>query len=85
MKFDPISPHHKFMLKHDENGVVDGVSEEDATPWEDLGPVPPDYNPPGTILFDKTFPGKPIRLVKEQHNPTCWYVIVGGRAYRICQ
>jgi hypothetical protein len=76
--------HRKFMLRHKENGVVEGVSEENGTPWEDCGSVPP-WVPPGQILHDKTLPPITVRLVKTQENPTCWYVIVGGRAYKICQ
>jgi hypothetical protein len=76
---DPIAAPHTVMLHYDDDGNILKVTTPGGVPWDDRGPVPPDYIPPGQVR------NHVLRLVKTQENPTCWYIIVGGRAYRICQ
>ncbi len=77
---DAIAAPRKVMLHHDNDGNTSNVTEGNGTQWGDVGPVPPDWDPPGQILRKHVF-----RLVKTQQNPTCWYLIVAGRAWKICQ
>jgi hypothetical protein len=77
---DPFAGLRKVMLHHDENGNTRGVTNADFVQWADLGPVQPDWIPSGQVLKCHV-----IQLYKTLENPTCWYIVVGGRAYKICQ
>jgi len=78
---DAIPGVRRIMLHHDNDGNTSKVTDENGNPWHDEGPVPPDWDPPGQILKCCHI----IQLIKAQESPACWYIIVGGRAYKICQ
>jgi hypothetical protein len=84
MGIDPSADKHTITLQHDDNGDVDGVTDAiTRKPWDVVkpDPLPPDWTPPGKVLRLRS-----ILLMKTQENPsTCWYIIMGGRAYKICQ
>jgi hypothetical protein len=81
MSEDPFVGYpNKVMLHHDNDGNTGGVTDAANNQWTNLGPVRPDWIPPGQILKCCHV----IQLIKTQENPTCWYVIVGGRAYKVC-
>ena len=78
---DAIPGVRRIMLHHDDNGNTLDVKDPDGRKVEIINDVTPDWVPPGQILKCCHI----IQLIKAQESPACWYIIVGGRAYKICQ